>query len=154
MKTPLQTIPGVGKNMAGHLEALGVTCVEEMVGKDPEALYTLDQARFPVRSWTGAVSMCTAWRWLLRREGRTLRKSRSGGITKIKKFPGGRFRRGILCFTHQPTTFSPFTRTAVIVELLTMGSPFTMTTSPSLPTSKEPTRSAMPKCLAGLMVMA
>ena len=33
--------------MAGHLEALGVTCVEEMVGKDPEALYTLDQARFP-----------------------------------------------------------------------------------------------------------
>lgn len=47
MKTPLQTIPGVGKNMAGHLEAFGVTCVEELVGKDPEALYKLDQARFP-----------------------------------------------------------------------------------------------------------
>ena len=47
MKTPLQTIPGVGKNMAGHLEALGVTTVEELVGKDPEALYTLDQTRFP-----------------------------------------------------------------------------------------------------------
>ncbi len=47
MKTPLQTIPGVGKNMAGHLEALGVTCVEELVGKDPETIYTLDQTRFP-----------------------------------------------------------------------------------------------------------
>ena len=81
MKTPLQTIPGVGKNMAGHLEAHGVTCVEELVGMEPVALY------FPVRSWTGAVSMCTAWRWLLRREGRTLRKSRSGGITKTKKIP-------------------------------------------------------------------
>ena len=47
MKTPLQTIPGVGKNMAGHLEALGVTCVEELVGKDPETIYTLDRTRFP-----------------------------------------------------------------------------------------------------------
>lgn len=47
MKTPLQTIPGVGKSMAGHLEALGITCVEDLAGRDPEELYAMDQARFP-----------------------------------------------------------------------------------------------------------
>lgn len=47
MKTDLQTIPGVGKNMAGHLEAIGVTCVEDLAGRDPEELYRMDQARFP-----------------------------------------------------------------------------------------------------------
>ena len=45
--TDLQTIPGVGKNMAGHLEALGVTCVEDLRGRDPEELYLQDCARFP-----------------------------------------------------------------------------------------------------------
>lgn len=45
--TDLKTIPGVGKNMAGHLEALGITCVEDLVGKDPETLYLQDCARFP-----------------------------------------------------------------------------------------------------------
>ena len=34
------------------------------------------------------------------------------------------------------------------------GQPFVMTTSASLPTSSEPTRSATPMCSAGLMVMA
>lgn len=47
MKTDLQTIPGVGKNMAGHLEAIGVTCVEDLAGRDPEELYQMDQARLP-----------------------------------------------------------------------------------------------------------
>ena len=47
MKTDLQTIPGVGKNMAGHLEAIGITCVEDLAGRDPEELYRMDQARFP-----------------------------------------------------------------------------------------------------------
>lgn len=45
--TDLKTIPGVGKNMADHLEALGITCVEDLVGKDPEELYLRDSARFP-----------------------------------------------------------------------------------------------------------
>lgn len=45
--TDLKTIPGVGKNMAKHLEAIGVTCVEDLVGRDPEELYRLDQLRFP-----------------------------------------------------------------------------------------------------------
>lgn len=47
MKTDLKTIPGVGKNMAGHLKAIGVTSVEDLVGKDPEELYLQDCARFP-----------------------------------------------------------------------------------------------------------
>lgn len=35
----LQTIPGVGKNMAAHLNALGIERVDDLKGKDPEALY-------------------------------------------------------------------------------------------------------------------
>ena len=37
--TDLKTIPGVGKNMAEHLKAIGVTCVEDLAGRDPEELY-------------------------------------------------------------------------------------------------------------------
>ena len=47
MDTDLLTIPGVGKNMKKHLESIGVSCVEELVGRDPEELYALDCARFP-----------------------------------------------------------------------------------------------------------
>lgn len=36
MKTPLQKIPGVGKNMAAHLESLGICCVEDLREKDPQ----------------------------------------------------------------------------------------------------------------------
>lgn len=35
----LQTIPGVGKNMAAHLNALGIERVADLKGQDPEALY-------------------------------------------------------------------------------------------------------------------
>ncbi len=45
--TDLKTIPGVGKSMAEHLKALGIHWVEDLVGKDPEELYRIDQARFP-----------------------------------------------------------------------------------------------------------
>lgn len=34
----LQTIPGVGKNMATHLNALGIERLDDLKGKDPEAL--------------------------------------------------------------------------------------------------------------------
>lgn len=39
MKTPLQKIPGVGKNMAAHLESLGICCVEDLREKDPHAAW-------------------------------------------------------------------------------------------------------------------
>ena len=39
MGTDFLTIPGVGKDMKTHLEDLGVTCVEDLKGKDPEELY-------------------------------------------------------------------------------------------------------------------
>lgn len=44
--TDLKTIPGVGKNMADHLRAIGVTCVEDLKGRNPEELYRMDQLRF------------------------------------------------------------------------------------------------------------
>lgn len=45
MKTDLQTIPGVGKNMEEHLTALGITAVAQLREADPEALYARDCAR-------------------------------------------------------------------------------------------------------------
>lgn len=40
----LQKIPGVGKNMAAHLNALGIQRVDDLKGKDPEALYAQECA--------------------------------------------------------------------------------------------------------------
>ena len=38
----LQEIPGVGKNIAQDLMEIGITCVADLRGKDPEELYLLD----------------------------------------------------------------------------------------------------------------
>lgn len=38
----LLTIPGVGKNIAQHLRGMGITCVADLKGRDPEDLYMLD----------------------------------------------------------------------------------------------------------------
>ena len=50
MKTDLQTIPGVGKQMEQRLLALGYTSVAQLKGADPEELYVRDgvQAGCPV----------------------------------------------------------------------------------------------------------
>jgi len=45
MKTDLTTIPYVGKNTKEDLLLLGITCVEDLVGKDPEELFFLDCLR-------------------------------------------------------------------------------------------------------------
>ena len=42
MKSELQTIPGVGANMARHLESIGCPTLESLRGQDPEALYQKD----------------------------------------------------------------------------------------------------------------
>jgi len=47
MATDLRTIPSVGPSMKKHLEALGISCVEDLAGRDPEELYLRDSARFP-----------------------------------------------------------------------------------------------------------
>lgn len=39
MATDLLTIPGVGRDMKRHLEELGITCVEDLAGQDPEEIY-------------------------------------------------------------------------------------------------------------------
>ena len=38
----LRRIPGVGEKMEHHLQNIGIRCVEDLVGKDPEELYHLD----------------------------------------------------------------------------------------------------------------
>lgn len=38
----LQTIPGVGPNIAADLEALGIYDVDDLRGQNPEALYERD----------------------------------------------------------------------------------------------------------------
>lgn len=35
----LQTIPGVGKSIAQDLRDIGIHCVEDLKGKDPQALF-------------------------------------------------------------------------------------------------------------------
>ena len=40
--TDLLMIPGVGKHLKKRLLALGIACVEDLKGKDPQQLYDLD----------------------------------------------------------------------------------------------------------------
>ena len=42
MKTDLLTIPSVGKHTKEDLINIGITCVEDLIGKDPEDLYLQD----------------------------------------------------------------------------------------------------------------
>lgn len=42
MKTDLLTIPYIGKNTKEDLINIGITCVEDLKGKDPEDLYLQD----------------------------------------------------------------------------------------------------------------
>lgn len=41
-RSDLKRIPGVGKNMECHLNDIGINCIEDLKGKDPEELYRLD----------------------------------------------------------------------------------------------------------------
>ncbi len=42
MPSDLQKIPGVGANMEQHLQNIGIRCIADLVGKDPEELYRMD----------------------------------------------------------------------------------------------------------------
>ena len=42
MKTELTTIPNVGKRTKEAMMNIGITCVEDLKGKDPEQLYIQD----------------------------------------------------------------------------------------------------------------
>lgn len=42
MKTNLLTIPNVGKKTKESLLNIGITCVEDLIGKNPEELYLQD----------------------------------------------------------------------------------------------------------------
>lgn len=42
MENDLRKIPGVGKNMEQHLLDIGINCVKDLVGKDPEVLFERD----------------------------------------------------------------------------------------------------------------
>lgn len=41
-RSELTVIPGVGANMAGHLNSLGIERIDDLKGKDPEALYEME----------------------------------------------------------------------------------------------------------------
>ena len=45
MKTELTTIPNVGKRTKQALENIGITCVEDLKGQDPEELYLKDSLK-------------------------------------------------------------------------------------------------------------
>lgn len=45
MKTNLTEIPNVGKKTKESLLNIGITCVEDLIGKDPEELYLKDCKR-------------------------------------------------------------------------------------------------------------
>ena len=38
----LQKIPGIGANLEHHLHNIGIRCIADLVGKNPEDLYHLD----------------------------------------------------------------------------------------------------------------
>lgn len=38
----LKKIPGVGANMEAHLQNIGIHCIADLIGKDPEQLYHMD----------------------------------------------------------------------------------------------------------------
>ena len=42
MKTDLQQIPGIGKNMEQHLINIGYTSIHSLKGQDPEEIYLKD----------------------------------------------------------------------------------------------------------------
>lgn len=42
MKTDLTVIPYVGKRIKESMMNIGITCVEDLIGKDPEELYEKD----------------------------------------------------------------------------------------------------------------
>lgn len=44
IKTDLTKIPGVGEKMARHLMNIGITCIDDLKGKDPYELYMQDCA--------------------------------------------------------------------------------------------------------------
>ncbi len=44
-KSELTAIPGIGENMAAHLNALGIEHIGDLKGKDPEALYARECAQ-------------------------------------------------------------------------------------------------------------
>lgn len=45
MKTDLLTIPNIGPNTKRALQNIGITCVEDLKGKNPEELYEQDCIR-------------------------------------------------------------------------------------------------------------
>lgn len=42
MSTDLTVIPNIGLRTKKSLNDIGINCVEDLIGKDPEELYTLD----------------------------------------------------------------------------------------------------------------
>ena len=61
----LKEIPGIGAKMAQHMHNIGIQCIADLKGRDPEELYHLDCLKKDFRR-IGARYMCTAARCISR----------------------------------------------------------------------------------------
>ena len=50
-RSDLKRIQGVGANMERHLNNIGINCVEDLKGKEPEELYRLDSIKKGYRDY-------------------------------------------------------------------------------------------------------
>ena len=83
MNTPLRRIPGVGKNMAAHLESLGIRWVEDLRGQDPQELYDRDCRQHGYQD--AVCCMSTAVPCILPKRRTRIRKSANGGTGRMSR---------------------------------------------------------------------
>ena len=60
----LRSIPGVGTNIERHMHNIGIRCVADLKGRDPEELYQLDCLKKALKK-IAARCMCTVVQCIL-----------------------------------------------------------------------------------------
>ena len=83
MKTDLRNIPGVGKSIEQDLIDIGINCVNDLKGRDPEDLYLRDAAVKGVKSDPCLLYVFRLAVYYAENEERDMENS-SGGIGKTK----------------------------------------------------------------------
>ena len=73
-KSDLQKIPGVGANMEKYLQNIGIRCIADLVGQNPEELYHKDCLKRDFRK-TDAYCMCIGVPCIMQRTRNMSRKS-------------------------------------------------------------------------------
>ena len=81
IKTDLRNIPGVGKSIEQDLIDIGINCVNDLKGRDPEDLYLRDAAVKGVKS---DPCLLYVFRCIMLKMRSGIWKNSSGGIGKTK----------------------------------------------------------------------